>query len=59
MVQSIRKEYNNLIQESVAYEQRALDVLNALLAHHIGDGAMPIPNVQATAFGGGEVANLQ
>ena len=59
MVQAIRKEENNLIQEAVAYEQRALDVLNALLAHHIGDGAMPIPNVQATAFGGGEVANLQ
>jgi len=59
MVQAIRKEENNLIQEAVAYEQRAIEVLGDLLSHHIGDGVLPVPKVQSVAFGGGEVWNLQ
>ena len=59
MVQAIRKEENNLIQEAVAYEQRAMEVLHDLLAHHIGDGVLPVPKIQSTGFGGGEVWNIQ
>jgi len=39
MIAAIYKEENNLLQEAVGYEARALALLNEQLNHYIGDGA--------------------
>lgn len=54
MVMAIRKEENNIIEEAVAYEARAVQALNDQLSHHMGDGAVVTPRiVGAEVFGGG------
>ena len=59
MVMAVRKEENNLIEEAEGYEFKAVRVLNELLHQYLGDGMVPVPRIQSTAFGGGEVQNMQ
>jgi hypothetical protein len=60
MVLSIRKAENNLPQEAIIYERRAVSLLQDQLLHYIGDGAVGVPRFQNVAtFGGGGVSNLQ
>lgn len=60
MVQAVDKEEKNLIEESFAYEAKALGLMQDQLSHHLGDGAVAVPRVQGgEVFAGGGVPNLQ
>ena len=60
MVQAVDKEEKNLIDESFAYEAKALGLMQDQLSHHLGDGAVAVPRVQGgEVFAGGGVPNLQ
>lgn len=60
MVQAIDKEEKNLLEESFAYEAKALGLMQDQLSHHLGDGAVAVPRVQGgEVFAGGGVPNLQ
>ena len=60
LVMSIRKAEQNLVQESMAYEARAVQLMEEYLMHYLGDGAAMIPKFHSPAtHGGGGVANLQ
>lgn len=60
MVQAVDKEEKNLIEESFAYETKALGLMQDQLSHHLGDGAVAVPRVQGgEVFAGGGVPNLQ
>lgn len=60
MVQAIDKEEKNLLEESFAYEAKALSLMQDQLSHHLGDGAVAVPRVQGgEVFAGGGVPNLQ
>ena len=60
MVMAIRKEETNNIQEAMAYEDQAVQLLNDQLMHYLGDGAAVIPRfVNTETYGGGGVLNYQ
>lgn len=60
LVMSIRKAEQNLVQESAAYEARAVQLMEEYLMHYLGDGAAMVPKFSSPAtHGGGGVANLQ
>ena len=60
LVMSIRKAEQNLVQESAAYEARAVQLMEEYLMHYLGDGAAMVPKFTSPAtHGGGGVANLQ
>ena len=60
MVQAIDKEEKNLLDESYAYEAKAIGLMQDQLSHHLGDGAVAVPRVQGgDVFAGGGVLNLQ
>lgn len=60
MVQAIDKEEKNLLEESFAYEAKAVGLMQDQLSHHLGDGAVAVPRVQGgEVFAGGGVQNLQ
>jgi hypothetical protein len=59
MVMAVRKEENNILDEAMAYEARALQTLQDQLMHFLGDGATNVPRmINASAYGGGGVDNL-
>ena len=58
MVMAIRKEENNILDEAMAYEARALQSLQDQLMHFLGDGAVFTPRVAGAATWGGGIINL-
>jgi hypothetical protein len=53
MVQAIRKEENDLMQEAVVYEAKAVQTLQEQTMHHLGDAVHTIRMVGAGQYGGG------
>jgi len=58
MVMAVRKEENNILDEAMAYEARALQTLQDQLMHFLGDGAVNAPRMTGTATWGGGITNL-
>lgn len=58
MVQSIRKEENNLWDDAAKYEARATQVLNEQLAHWMGDGKVQPIRVVGAEYSGAGVLNM-
>ena len=59
MVMAVRKEENNILDEAVGYEQRAIQLLQEQLSQFMGDGAVNVLRMENTAaYGGGGVENL-
>jgi len=58
MVMAVRKEENNILEEAVAYEARALQALQDQLMHFLGDGAVNAPRMTGAKTWGGGVTNL-
>ena len=58
MVMAIRKEENNILDEAMAYEARALQSLQDQLMHFLGDGAVFTPRAAGAATWGGGIINL-
>jgi hypothetical protein len=55
MAQCIRKEQNDLIAESAAYEQRAVAALQEMTLHYLGDAVVPMRIVGGDVYGGAMV----
>lgn len=53
MVQGIRKEENDLLQEAVAYETMAVSALQDQTLSYLGDAVAPMRMVGADSWGGG------
>ena len=53
MVQAIRKEENDLLPEAVAYEQKAVAILQDQTMQYVGDAVATIRMVGAATSGGG------
>lgn len=53
MVQAIRKEENDLMQEAVVYEAKAVQTLQDQTMHHLGDAVHTIRMVGGGQYGGG------
>ena len=49
MVMSISLAEKNMLQESVAFEQRAVGMLEDYLMHYIGDGTIVVPRIHGSA----------
>jgi len=49
MVMSISMAEKNMLQESVAFEQRAVGMMEDYLMHYIGDGTVVVPRIHGSA----------
>tara|TARA_Y100001963_G_scaffold160123_1_gene268025 strand:+ start:204 stop:1217 length:1014 start_codon:yes stop_codon:yes gene_type:complete len=49
MVISISMAEKNMLQEAVAFEQRAIGILQDYLMHYLGDGAIVVPRISGSA----------
>tara|TARA_R100001015_G_C4633486_1_gene198508 strand:- start:1788 stop:2801 length:1014 start_codon:yes stop_codon:yes gene_type:complete len=49
MVISISMAEKNMLQEAIAFEQRAIGILEDYLMHYLGEGAIVVPRIQGTA----------
>ena len=58
MVMAVRKEENNVMDEAMVYEAKALKTLQDQLMHHLGDGAVFSPRVTGVETWGGGIVNL-
>jgi len=58
-VMAIRKEENNILDEAVGYEQRAIQLLQEQLQQHMGDGARNELKVQGAESWGAGIINVQ
>tara|TARA_R100000808_G_scaffold25091_1_gene61738 strand:- start:3389 stop:4357 length:969 start_codon:yes stop_codon:yes gene_type:complete len=58
MVMAIRKEENNIMDEAMVYEAKAVKTLQDQLMHHLGDGAVFVPRIEGAETWGGGVVNM-